>query len=372
MTAKAIQIVAVSGDPGGAEALAPVLADLEANNAVAKVYAYRQAQSVWAARGLSYTALSEQTDEVACANILRQDQPDLLLTSTSVNGVDLERKFTAAAKVSGIPSLAVLDMWSNYRSRFSNESGDLAFLADRVAVMDERAKTEMVAEGIAEERLVITGQPAFEDIASWKKAAPSDLRQTVRAALEISETDLLVVFGSQPISSLLGSDPSAPDHIGYTERTVILLLIEALENIGNALHRQIALLIRPHPREVTDSFTWMPATKIQILVSSRFHRREIALAADVVTGMNSAFLIESSCLGCPTVSLQPGLRQHDTLPSGGFGVIHAIYDSIEIQPVLQQFLLNKPSAQPRSEPSQAQSAKDNILTLIRGMILREN
>jgi len=369
MTVKAIKIVAVSGDPGGAEALAPVLAALEANNAVAKAYAYRQAQAVWTARGLSYTALSEQTDEVACANILRQDQPDLLLISTSVNGVNLERKFTSAAKSSGIPSLAVLDMWSNYRSRFSNESGDLAFLADRVAVMDERARTEMVAEGIAEVRLVVTGQPAFEEIASWKKAAPSDLRQTVRSALEISETDLFVVFGSQPISSLLGSDPSAPNHIGYTERTVILLLTEALENIGNALQRQITLLIRPHPREVADSFTWMPVSKMKILVSSRFHRREIALAADVVSGMNSAFLIESSCLGCPTVSLQPGLRQHDTLPAGGFGFIHTIYDAIEIQPVLQQLLINKPSVQPSPESTQAPSAEDNILTLIRGMIL---
>lgn len=366
-----MQIVAVSGDPGGAEALAPVLVALKANGTAAIAYAYRQAQAVWTERGLAHEVLSEQTDEAACADVLHKHKPDLVLTSTSVNGVNLEQKFTAAARMSGIPSLAVLDMWSNYRSRFANESGELTFLADRVAVMDERAQAEMIAEGIDKERLVVTGQPAFEDIASWRNSAPGDLRQTVRSALGIAETDLFVVFGSQPICSLLGMDPSAPGHIGYTERTVIQLLVAALEGIADSLQRQITLLIRPHPREAAESFTWVPPSTVKTLVSSRFHRREVALAADVVTGMNSAFLIESSCLARPTVSLQPGLRQPDTLPAGGFGVIHALYDPVDIQPVLQQLLSSEPSVQ-RCRESASMRATENILALIGRMICRKN
>src|ERR1041385_4519981 len=120
MMQKTIRIVAVSGDPGGAEAIAPVLAAVAEKGASTHAYAYHQAVTAWTERGLAHEALSERTSEAECESILRRYDPDVLLTSTSVNGVDLERKFTAVARRLSIPSLAVVDMWTNYRKRFAD------------------------------------------------------------------------------------------------------------------------------------------------------------------------------------------------------------------------------------------------------------
>src|SRR5579871_3003695 len=119
-------VLAVSGDPGGASALAPVMEFLRVSGrARIEARAYRQARTVWQKRGLPFTELDERAEPAF------PEDAQLLLTSTSLNGVDLENRFTAAARVRGIPSLAVLDFWSNYRRRFGPGEDALENLPDR-------------------------------------------------------------------------------------------------------------------------------------------------------------------------------------------------------------------------------------------------
>ncbi len=359
-------IVAVGGDPGGAEALAPVLTALVAGGAAVHACAYRQAPAVWAARGLAAETLADTTDDAACAEILRGHAADFLLTATSMNGVNLEQKFTAAARVLGVPSLAVLDFWTNYRGRFADADGALAFVPDRVAVMDTRARDAMLAEGFAPEQLVVTGQPAFDEVAEWRRAAPGDLRSTVRQAFGVAAAERLVVFASQPLSTLLGADVTAPGHPGYTERTVLPLLIAALETLAREIGLAMVLLVRPHPRETESDYAALSSDAIRIVVSTAWHRRAVALAADLVAGMNSAFLVEACQLGCATVSLQPGLRLAESLPTVGSGETRAVYAAEEIRPVVAELLGNPPPV--RRELSATPRATENILTLIRSML----
>lgn len=367
-----VHVVAVSGDPGGAEALAPVLAALLESGALLHAFAYAQAGAVWTQRGIPHQSLPADFAPLQCADLLSRHRADFLLTSTSMNGVDLERKFVSAARAAGIPSLAVLDWWSNYRGRFADVRGEMNDLPDRIAVMDERARREMVAQGFDEERLVITGQPAFAEVAAWKSTAPATTRQAVRRAFAVGESDCFVVFGSQPLSRLPGADAAAKDGLGYSERTVIPLLVDALEQIAVKSGRAVTLLVRPHPRESEADYAALGSRKIAIIVSREGHRREVALAADLVAGMNSAFLLESCLLGCPTISLQPGLRQPDSLPTNAAGLSRAVYDADEILPAVSQMLLDPASCvairNTRRHSSDATDASANILTLIRQMI----
>ena len=67
------------------------------------------------------------------------------------------------------------------------------------------------------------------------------------------------------------------------------------------------------------------------------------MAADLVVGMNTELLVEACYLGCITLSLQPGLRYPDRLPTNRLGVSRAVYRQEEIRPALQELLLNPKS-----------------------------
>ena len=141
-------VLAICGDPGGAAATAPVLLELRTDPRVmVKVFAYKQALPFWQNRGLEVSPLDEHMSPAQVEELMRSVNPDLVFAGTSVNGVDLEKQFIARARALNIPSCSLLDFWSNYRARFADESGSLSFFPNKIAVMDQRARTEMIAAG---------------------------------------------------------------------------------------------------------------------------------------------------------------------------------------------------------------------------------
>lgn len=328
-------VVALSGDPGGANALAPLIECLRQSGRVQiEARAYRQACDVWNKRGLEFTELNEQ------AELALPVSTQLLLTSTSLNGVNLEKRYTAVARAQGIPSLAVLDFWSNYRPRFGSDD-EVDSLPDRIAIMDEQARDEMIAEGFEPERLVVTGQPAFDELLSWGAGFTADRRREVRARMGMAGDELLVVFASQPFSALCRPGAEVFPSPGYDERIVASLLVQALEKIAEESSRRIVLAIRPHPREDADNLRHLRSDRIRIHVGNEGDSREAIVAADLVTGMNSALLVEACYLGCLVVSLQPDLKLADALPTNRRGFSRAAFSNEEVLPTLREMLLDE-------------------------------
>ena len=121
-----------------------------------------------------------------------------------------------------------------------------------------------------------------------------------------------------------------------------MALINALDQIAEQKHREIALVICPHPREIDDPFE-LHARTIRVVVSRNGETRDVALTSDLVTGISSVFLVESCYLGCLTVSLQPGLCLPDALPTNHLGFSRAVYREDEIKSVLEELLFDKES-----------------------------
>jgi len=290
---------------------------------------------------LSFEELSEDTTTEHAASILRQSGATFLLTGTSANGVDLEKRFIVAARTLGIPSLVLMDFWSNYALRFAGENGVAFCLPDRIAVMDERARDEMIAAGFDSKCLVITGQPAFDDALSFRQQFTLARRASARAALNIAPDEQMILFASQPLTALRRENSVGFLDVGYTEQTVLDALVPALESIAQRTGQKITLLIRPHPREnASDLERWQSAI-IRIIVSSEGEGREVALASDLVTGMTTVLLVEACLMGCVVVSLQPGLNSADTLPTNSAGFSQAVYDKREIEPIIEHLLLDE-------------------------------
>jgi hypothetical protein len=68
--------------------------------------------------------------------------------------LDLEKQFIAQARDRRVPSVTVLDFWMNYAPRFADADGELSCMPDRIAVMDEQARSEMRAAGFESARIV--------------------------------------------------------------------------------------------------------------------------------------------------------------------------------------------------------------------------
>lgn len=169
-----IRISVICGDAGGTNALIPVLNLLSKDhNFHLMIFAYREGRKILHKRGINFTELSETITLKDTLEILGNCQAEFLFSDTSLNSlaqtsVELEKLFTLAARKLGIPSLSLLDYWSNYSIRFSDNKKNLIYLPDKIAIMDRQAYDDMIAENFPPELIIITGQPAFIELSEWK------------------------------------------------------------------------------------------------------------------------------------------------------------------------------------------------------------
>jgi len=366
-------IIAICGDPGGASAVGPVIKLLQSEKQVqVEVLAYNEATQIWDNLGIGYKGLSGDITTAEIMAYLKKPGVRLLFTGTSVNPIDLEKRFIAAASKIGLPSLALLDFWLNYGARFSNHAGELVYMPDKIAVMDALAREEMIHEGFEPSRLVITGQPTFDDLADWRQQFTPQIRDGIRAAIGIQPDELFVLFPSQPQSSLYGDDKINGNHIGFDEWDVLRALIEALEDIQRQSNTRLHLVVRPHPRESIELFQDFRSDQIAFTVTTEGGARNQVMAADLVVGMNTELLVEACYLGCISLSLQPDLRHPDKLPTNRVGVSRAVYRYEDIQPALHELLFDEDVRQEMLEKLVSYKldikAADKVAQLIHDMI----
>ncbi len=334
-------ILVICGDPGGANAIVPVikkLYSLEKINAL--VFTYRQASDIMLQNNISFSVLDETITKSEIEDLLQKSPPAIVVTGTSFNPIGVEIKFIHAARKLKIPTLAILDFWTNYSLRFSDEHGKMKYIPDKIAVMDNVAFREMIAEGFDPDTLVITGQPAFDTLAVYKLNFNIETRQNIRHNFKIDENELFVVFVSQPLSSVYGEDESNSQFLGYTEKTVIKDLVDALDKISQDCEKKITLIIRPHPRESSYEYQKITSNVIRIIVSNDSNPRYLVMSSDLVIGMNTELLVEACYLGCIVVSLQPGLRFKDVLPTNNEGYSVPVYSKEKIIDTIRMTLID--------------------------------
>lgn len=345
-------IVVVCGDPGGANAVAPVIELLRAQGRVTvSAFAYLQAMALWAERGIEFDVIDGAADDEKIRAVL--DHADLLLTGTSVNEFELEKRFIQVARQLHIPSLSVLDFWSNYALRFRDATGELNCQPDRIAVMDEQARAEMIADGLDSTRIVVTGHPAFDSLEAFRTEFTRQRRTIVRRELGVSDTAWLVLFASQP--AFFSEDHAdAPPPWLDGERVAKSLLV-ALEELALSYGREIVLLIRPHPRENPRFFDRLASDSVSVVRQAGGDPRALAMASDLVVGMNTMFLVEAVYLGCTTLSIRLDLPQPDTFPPNRAGLTFPVYRAADIGPVLEKAL----KGELRGPPNKSQHRGDS-------------
>jgi hypothetical protein len=318
-------VASVVGDAGGAEAVAPVLALLARRGALGPIWASSIGAAPVARFGLAAKPIAGSP-----IALLAEARPTVLLTGTSWGDDQVELPFLEAAASLGIPSVAIIDFWSNYAARFLAADGRLV-LPDRVAVPDRIAALEAAAEGIPEDRLVVTGNPHYERLVQEYQGFDRDARLAFRERVGIPRAATVVLFASQPISSLYGT------RLGYTEQGALGAVRAGLETVAGWLGHPTILAVRRHPRE---NAIPLPAATPAVRIADAGTEDALswALAADLVVGMTSALLLQTAVLGGRVVSVQPGLIGVDRLPSNRLGLSDPVHDAADVAPALYRAL----------------------------------
>lgn len=328
-----LTVLAAAQDTGGANCIAPVISCLRQTAGVGvQVVASGKASDVFARAHVSHEAVrtaatTQESYDRAARDLIANHQPDAVLTGTSW-GPSIDRGLASAARERHVPCVAVLDMWSYYRHRFEEpETRSLAYLPDRLAVMDGLAAEEAEAAGLPPERLVVTGQPYLEALpsrldADAVSARAQALREAWLAQVRIAEPAFVVLFVAEPLLRDLGA--SELHRRGYTEGDALEGVIVAAEGAAQARGVAGLVVLRPHPEVPADQLVLGPLARERALpVADDGEPWSAVLASDVVVGMTSMLLLEAAFAQRPVISFQPSVEDPGAFVGCRLGLVRS-------------------------------------------------
>ncbi len=220
------------------------------------------------------------------ATEMPDDGGDVLLTGTGFS--PFESGCWAWAAAVGVPSLAVVEAWTNFERRFVDPAckamGAEAAQPDAIAVIDEASRLTIEAEGWGRARLFVVGQPHLQ-------AQTARLTEARRRTKRTPHHPTLVFF-SEPIDSDFGREVRGFDQF------------EVFEYVADAVSRlaDVRLLVKPHPRESVEC--WRQLAEL----AGDQETDDLLVSADGVIGITTMVLVEAHLLGVPVLSVQPNRR----------------------------------------------------------------
>ncbi len=322
----ACRVAVVARQAGSATAFAPVVRALQEEvNVTCLVLGLEYASRAFATAG---TVAQTVTSFAEALPYLVVAQPTVLITGTSFNAVG-DGEFWHWAREMGIPSIAFVDNWTNYRERFSSTpSRPFDCLPEHIAVVDALMASRLIAAGCPKERVTIIGHPGWDDLIRRRGHRATELRYA------LAGDSTLILFVSEPLAQFYG------DKLGYTEGKALRLLFDALETLGESRNESYTVAVKPHPVEDSAALTHLLG-----MASSRVRARlvtgdrlDLVSASDLVVGMNSLLLHEAALMGRPVVALQPGRRQPSDLVDHHPGILLATNPAQAITAITQALI----------------------------------
>ena len=358
--------MALAGDPGGAEAVAPVILKLlEDDRYKIHVFSYLQATDVFCKRGLSTNHLVERISHSELKNLFDSSNTGLALCATSVNGFDLEKALIAISNTSAIPSISVVDHWTNYQDRFVlPETGHLE-LPTKITVPIHEAKREMIEAGFCSELISVCGHPALDRLSNINRDSIERIRSQVREKIGVAEQDTVVVFASQPLIDFHGGEKRCVQKIGYTEESVFNLLANSMDKIySEQRESRLILVVKTHPREFENKWSNLANDSTILLNPTEDSTFHTCLAADAVVGMSSMLLVEAAIAGCRVISVEPNAR--NSIFPKELGISSLLVEdhhllAFDIQNLLER---GKPASNPRFIPNSTSRVVKEIEMLL--------
>ena len=219
---------------------------------------------------------------------------DWLLCGTSFLS-DLEWRALRAGRKAGKRTVSAIDHWVNYRQRFFRHGEwclpDEAWLGDEIGLRLARAD-------LPEVPLKLVDNPYFLDLREELKAITAHSREP--------GAGIRILYVSEPVRddglALYGNER----YWGYTEEEALRYF---LLNVGAIAHNVARIVVRAHPQEPRDKYTWaVDEFRLPIATHEDKTLLQQVIASDVVVGGATMAMV---------VGLIAGKRVVSCIPPGG-------------------------------------------------------
>jgi hypothetical protein len=299
MTAKNRLIHFIAQDRGSIKALLPLFALCSSWPATtARFFATRTGLDLLQARGFNGSEFP-----AAGAYPAAGDTPDLLVVGASM-WESIEKRASASARAKGIPTLAIVDLGSNFWGRFTaSGEPDLAALPELILAPDEEGREGMLLAGFPPERIGVSGNPAFDAY------RPDATRGGPR----------------QRRSILFVMQPERRDGSYRSDEAWLPLIIEAAAEFAGAAD----VVVRPHPKE--DAAVYRPLAETGIVVDAASDISDLIGQSAIVIGKNSTALIEAVFRGKAVASLVLVGQEVEPPPTVRLGLSSVVRSAAELR-----------------------------------------
>lgn len=360
------KILLFSRDPGGTNCIIPLVKPLIRKGYEVKVYAKDVAIERYNSCGIQSINLRDeilgQITTKKVKEFMQKENPHFIITATSADDMT-EKYLWQAGNELKVKSFSILDQWINYGVRFSkygvdkldefNKSQDKhRYLPTKICVMDEFCKQEMIKEGFKADKIIVTGQPHFENLNN-KYNNSNNINQNeikkFKESITYNESTFNILFASECLSKTYREKEKGDGNYfwGFTERTILINIINALVKIysQNKKCDKVKIIIKQHPKEDVGSYDDLldlaKEKGIDLVVLNHFNPNLMACNVNLVVGMSSMLLIESTILGVPIMSVMIGLKKENPFIFDRLGKIKTIISEENLKKSLEKVIFNK-------------------------------
>lgn len=261
---------------------------------------------------------------------LKRVAPDVLVLTPMIYPGTRELDLVADASRRGVPSVGLVLSWDNLTSKAS-------FLRrpDLLLVWNEAQRRDAVdRHGFPARQVEALGAPVFDYLFARDDVTS---RSEWLSSVGVDQDGSYVLYA---VSSRLGLGAGGE--------------VELVRRLGAELRksaRDVALLVRPHPRNATSfdqdlgqGVTVLPAPDFPSTEEHRRQLRALLVNADAVVGLNTSLFIEAAIVGTPAIAMtldreierdrmSSSLTHFDHLRQAGF--LHCAEDPAEVVSTLR-------------------------------------
>ena len=252
---------------------------------------------------------------------LRKEAPDLVITTNSPRA---ERAAVDAAKDLGIPSLCLVDLFALKEVSWIGQPG----FANKVCVISDYVKGKMISAGRKPEEIIVTGNPAFDELDKYQN--PECVR-LFREKKQWSEEDKIVLWASNVESE------KHPFTNQKGDALLPLKVEEMLKKMVDA-NPSVKLVIRPHPNDSRSPDTRTDRIELS---SQKDDLNQLLTAVDCVVVLASTVGMQAALLGKPLVNIKLSIFSKDA-PYDEMGLSTGVDDLNDLNEVIIQALNEKP------------------------------
>jgi hypothetical protein len=343
-------VLAAAQETGGANALLPVIRELKSRDGVrVQSLTAGKASSVFSDASIEHTRTALPFEPGCSIEELRllceSLAPDVLLLGTAW-GSSIDKVLLGLDITKNVPSVSVVDMWSNYLQRFTDTETGQPRLPTKIALMDDVALQQALDAGLPSHVLEVTGQPHLELIRERMNLPEVTNHSRILRREWLGEpvgddNAKVALFVSERILRDFG--PDTEYYRGYTEADALKGLLDAAASVEERLGLKIRVVVKLHPEEQIESSPLLEVVgRNPGVIVTGTSPWPCLFASDVVVGMTSMLLIESIIAVRPTISYQPGIIGKDTFIGTRANVMPLVSTTYKLVSALETAIAERP------------------------------